>query len=122
MPTSPLLWVINVPSALMLAVGYLMVRYNAATLSFLFPDIGASARVESLEPSVVAVGCLGLWILAGALPSLVRALLLYAPDTLPSSSMTRATGQRSAAGYFVQAVLGLFIALRPRQVLALWRV
>lgn len=124
LPASPLLWAINIPSALMLAAGYVMVRYNTAVMAFLFPRVSATAEVEvdSLELSVVLVGCLGVWILSAAVPALVRALLMYSPDMPLGSSMGRATRQRTAAGYVVQAALGAFLAFRPRRVLALWRL
>jgi hypothetical protein len=120
-PPAGLLWAVNFPPALMLAFGYVMVRYHAAVMTFLFPNVGAVAEVDSLEPSVVIVGCLGLWIFASAMPSLVRALLMYAPGAQLGLAATRATSQRSAVGYILQAALGLFVALRPRRVLAIWK-
>jgi hypothetical protein len=120
-PASGLMWALNVPSALMLGVGYLMVRHNAAVMTFLFPHVSRVAEGDALEPAIVLVGCLGLWIVASAVPSLVRTLLMFVPESQIGSAMTRASNQRTAAGYGVQAAFGLFMVFRPRRVLALWR-
>ena len=118
---APLMWGINAPSVLMLVVGYIMVRHNAATVRFLFPRLDTTAAPDSLELSVVLVGCLGLFIFATSLPALLRTLLAYTADEQLRTPMLRASSLRSMAGYVVQAAFGAYVTLRPRQVLSLWK-
>ena len=120
MPT-PVLAAITLPAVLMLGVGYLVVRNNATVVRLLFPTLGGEAETDPMDLSVVLVGCVGLLILGGAVPGMVRSLLMNAAVARVGFPPARALDQRAAVASVVQGVFGLLLVLRPRWVLSLWR-
>lgn len=116
----PALLLIGLPIAVLLGLSYVLMFHNASVAEVIFPDLDGAAGAGGPDLPRVLVGLLGVLVLAMALPQLVRAALTVVPgDPYLSREMVRSR-VRDLAGYGLEALLALFLILRPQRVLALW--
>jgi hypothetical protein len=106
---------IILPVALLFGLSYLLVFHSEVVSRRVFREFDPSPSDPSVLQARVAVGLLGVLILALAIPHLVASLILFADERMAAS-----VPLREVISYAVQTALALFLIVRPEALLGFW--
>jgi hypothetical protein len=106
---------IVIPVALLFGLSYLLVFHSDVVSRRLFPGFDSSPSDSSVLQTRIALGLLGMLVLALAIPHLVASFLVLLAERAAAGPILR-----EVVAYVVQTALAVFLIARPEVLVGFW--